>query len=97
MPTYVSLLKWTEQGVKNVKESVKRVRQAEQAVEKAGGHIVNVLYTQGKYDLIAIYEWPDDESANAFFLSLAAAGNVKSQTSRAYSSEEMERIISKMP
>ncbi len=97
MATYVSLLKWTEQGVKNVKDSVKRVRQAEEAVAKAGGRLVHVYYTQGEYDLVAIYEWSDDETANAFFLSLAAAGNVKSQTSRAYSPDEMERIINKIP
>lgn len=97
MATYVSLLKWTEQGIQGIKESAKRVRHAQQAVEKAGGRIVSVYYTQGEFDLVAVYEWPDDESANAFFLSLASAGNVRSQTSRAYSLEEMERIISKMP
>jgi uncharacterized protein with GYD domain len=97
MATYVSLLKWTEQGIKNVKDTVKRVRQAEEAVQKAGGRITSVLYTQGEYDLVAIYEWPDDETANAFFLSLAATGNVTSRTMRAYSTDEMERIISKMP
>lgn len=96
MATYVSLLKWTEQGIKSIKETVNRVRQAEQAVEKAGGRLVTVLYTQGEYDLVAIYEWPDDETANAFFLTLAATGNVTSRTTRAYSPEEMERILSKM-
>lgn len=96
MATYVSLLKWTEQGIKNVKQTVERVRQAEQAVAKAGGRLVTVLYTQGEYDLVAIYEWPDDETANAFFLTLAATGNVTSQTSRAYTPDEMERILSKM-
>ena len=96
MATYVSLLKWTEQGIKNVKDTVKRVRDAEEAVKKAGGRIVTVLYTQGKYDLIAIYEWPDDETANAWFLTLAKTGNVKSTTTRAYTPDEMERIISKV-
>src|SRR5438270_4773191 len=97
MATYISLLKWTEQGIKNVKETVKRVRQAQQAVEKAGGRIVDVYYTQGEYDLVAVYEWKDDETANAWFLSLASTGNVRGRTMRAYSPEEMERIISKMP
>lgn len=97
MATYVSLLKWTEQGIKSVKETVNRVRQAEQAIEKAGGRLVHVYYTQGEYDMVAVYEWPDDEAANAAFLALASTGNVTSRTSRAYSPDEMERIISKMP
>ena len=97
MPKYVSLLKWTEQGVKNVKDTVKRLREVEEGVEKAGGRITTILYTQGKFDLIAVYEWPDDEMANAWFLTLAKAGNVTSTTSRAYTPDEMERIISKMP
>ena len=96
MATYVSLIKWTEQGVKNVKDTVKRLRHAEEGIEKMGGRLLSVYFTQGKYDIVVTSEWPDDETANAFLLSLAAAGNVRSQTMKAYSTEEMERIISKM-
>jgi uncharacterized protein with GYD domain len=97
MATYVSLIKWTEQGVKNVKDTVKRVRQGQEAAEKMGGRFLSVYYTQGKYDIVVTTEWPDDETANAYLLSLAATGNIRSQTTRAYSPEEMEGIISKMP
>lgn len=97
MATYISLIKWTEQGVKNVKDTVKRLKQAEEGIQKMGGRLLSVYYTQGKYDIVIASEWPDDETANAFLLSLAATGNIRSQTTRAYSAEEMERIISKMP
>ncbi|HKP51631.1 MAG TPA: GYD domain-containing protein [Chloroflexia bacterium] len=97
MATYVSLIQWTEQGVKNVKDTVKRVKQGQEAAEKMGGRFLSVHYTQGKYDIVITTEWPDDETANAFLLSIAATGNIRSQTMRAYSPEEMEGIISKMP
>ncbi len=97
MATYVSLIQWTEHGVKNVKDTVKRLRQGEEAAEKMGGRFLSVYYTQGKYDIVVTTEWPDDETANAFLLSIAGMGNIRSQTMRAYSPEEMEGIISKMP
>src|SRR3712207_8960507 len=70
-PPRSTLFPYTTLFRSNIKQTVERVRQAEQAVEKAGGHLGNVYYTQGEYDLVAIYEWPDDETANSFFLSLA--------------------------
>ena len=65
MPTYIALLNWTDQGVKNVKDSVKRTEQARAAIEKAGGKLTSSYWTQGQYDLVAITEYPDDETASA--------------------------------
>jgi uncharacterized protein with GYD domain len=97
MPTYVALYKWTETGVRNVKETVARTRQNIAAVEKAGGRVIGVWWTQGAYDLVAVGEFPDDETASALALATGMAGNVRTETMRAYTAEEMERILQKLP
>src|SRR5687768_1369986 len=96
MPTYVSLCKWTEQGVQNARESTRRAEQAKAAVRKLGGKLTTILWTQGRYDLIAISDFPDEESAMAFLLTLGGGGNVRTETLRAYSAADMERIFAKM-
>ena len=96
MPTYVSLLKWTEQGIQNARETTKRAEQARTAVRKLGGKLTTILWTQGAYDIVAISEFPDEESAMAFLLSLGGQGNVRTETLRAYSAADMERIFAKM-
>ncbi|MDB5081867.1 MAG: hypothetical protein JWP00_3791 [Chloroflexi bacterium] len=96
MLTYVTLFNWTEQGVKNVKDTVSRVEKSRQMAEKMGGRLVTVLWTQGKYDIVAITEWPDEDSAMAFYLALASTGNVHSETLRAYQAEDLERFFKKM-
>lgn len=97
MLNYVTLYKWTAQGIKEVKDTVGRVEKATQLVEKLGGKLLSVYWTQGRYDLVAISEWPDEESATAFTLALASTGNVQSETMRAFSAEAMTRILDKMP
>jgi uncharacterized protein with GYD domain len=91
------LFKWTEQGVRNVKDTVARAEQGRAAIEKAGGRLIGVWWTQGAYDLITVGEFPDDETASAVTLSVAMAGNVHSETMRAFTQEEMQRIIQKLP
>ena len=97
MPTYVALTNWTDQGVKNAKGAVDRSEQGRAAIEQAGGRVVGLWWTQGTYDAVLIVDWPDDESASAFALSYAATGNVRTQTMRAYTNEEMQRVLSKLP
>jgi len=97
MPTYVSLLKWTEQGIKNAKDANKRLEQGRAAVERAGGRMVGVWWTMGAYDGVVITEFPDDETASASAIALGVAGNVRTESMRAYSAEEMERILQKLP
>ena len=96
MPTYVTLFKWTEQGVKNVKDTMDRTEQARTAVEAVGGRLVSLYWTQGAYDFVATVDFPDEETAQAFLLSTAKLGNVRSQTMRAFSAEEMTRILAKV-
>ena len=97
MLNYVTLYKWTEQGVKSVKDTVGRVEKAKELVEKMGGHLLNVYWTQGRYDLVAFSEWPNEDLAMTFSLALASTGNVQSETLRAYSAEDMTRFLDKMP
>ncbi len=96
MPTYVTLMKWTEQGIKDVKATVDRSEQARQAIEQMGGRLSTIYWTQGSYDIVAVADFPDEETAAAFMLSIGRLGNVRSQTLRAFSAEEMQRILEKV-
>jgi uncharacterized protein with GYD domain len=97
MVKYVILLNWTEQGVANVKGTVSRYHAAKEMLESQGGSFDAVAWTAGPYDLVAIVSAPDDETAAAFNLTLAQAGNLKTLTMRAFGQAEMESIIAKMP
>ena len=96
MPTYVSLLRWTEQGIRNAKDTVNRRQEAEQRVQQAGGSIVATYWTQGSYDIVVISDFPDEDTAMAFLLGLGMQGNVRSETLCAFSAEDMQRILQKL-
>jgi uncharacterized protein with GYD domain len=97
MLTYVGLYKWTEQGIKDVKNTTKRAKEAQSAIESMGGRLTTVLWTQGEYDVIVIAEFPDEDTAMAFTVSLSKLGNIKTKTLRAFSATDVERILSKVP
>src|SRR6266702_1859513 len=84
MPTYVVLGKWTEQGVRNVKETVTRVEQRNARIEQLGGRVIGRWWTQGAYDAVDVLEMPDDETASALVLSGAMLANTRTETMRAY-------------
>ncbi len=96
MATFVMLASFTEQGVRNVKETAKRADAFKQMAEKVGVTIRDVYWTLGPYDVVAVGEAPDDETATALSLSLASLGNVRTQTLRAFSRNEMDAIVRKM-
>jgi uncharacterized protein with GYD domain len=95
MPMYVSLLQFTDQGIRSVKETTKRGATATAEAEKMGVKVTQALWTMGAYDVVLLLEAPDDETLTAFALKLASQGNVKTQTLRAFSREQMERILAK--
>ncbi|GAA2329095.1 MULTISPECIES: GYD domain-containing protein [Streptomyces] len=95
MPTYVALLSWTDQGVRNYKDTAKRAESFGSAVNKLGAEIVSIYWTIGPYDLVTVLEAPDDETATAALVQLGGVGNVRSTTLRAFDREEMGRIIAK--
>jgi uncharacterized protein with GYD domain len=96
MMTFVTLFKWTAQGAKTAKDSVERADKARQQTETMGGRMSTILWTQGRYDLIAISEWPDQDTYTAFMLALAAQGNLQTETMQAFSAEDMTRVFKKM-
>ncbi len=96
MPTYISLVNWTEQGVRNVKDTVERQNRADEVAEKHGVRVVHFYWTVGPYDAVAIGEAPDDESMTAFILAVGSAGNVRTTTLRAYNQEEMSGILGRL-
>jgi uncharacterized protein with GYD domain len=95
MPTYVSLLNWTDQGIRNYKDTAKRAEAFGAAVEKLGAKLLNIYWTVGLYDLVAVVEGPDDETATAALLQIGGVGNVRTTTLRAFGREEMDRIVGK--
>jgi uncharacterized protein with GYD domain len=95
MPTYVSLIHWTDQGIRNVKETLQRADSAAELAQKHGGSL-QVYWTVGAYDIVAILEAPDDESATAFLLETSSGGSVRTTTLRAYDREEMSGIIQRL-
>ena len=96
MATFVMLASFTEQGVRNVKETAKRADAFKQMAEKVGVTIRDIYWTLGPYDVVAVGEAPDDETATALSLSLASLGNVRTQTLRAFSRDEIDAIVKKM-
>jgi uncharacterized protein with GYD domain len=95
MPLYITLLNWTEQGIRDYKDSPARAQAFADALTKAGGSLVNVYWTVGPYDLVCVVEASDDESLVASLLEVGALGNVRSTTMRAFGADDMQRIIAK--
>ena len=93
---YVSLLQFTEQGVRNVRDTTKRSAAAMAEAEKMGAKVTDSFWTMGAYDVVLLLDAPNDETVSAFSLKLGALGNVKSQTMRAFSRKEMESILAKI-
>jgi len=97
MATFLDLLNFTDQGIRSVKDTTKRAAADRELAKAAGIDMKAIYWTLGEYDLAVICEGPDDAAMTAFGLALAAAGNVRSQTLRAFSADEMNGILSKMP
>ena len=96
MPTYIVLASFTEQGIKNVKDSPKRMDAVSAMAKKAGASLKETYWTLGQYDFVAIFEAPDDVSMTALGLSIGKLGNVRTQTLRAFPAAEMQAILGKM-
>jgi uncharacterized protein with GYD domain len=95
MPTYVSLLPWTDQGIKNYKDTTSRAADFTKVVENSGGRVRELLWTVGEYDIVSVADFPDDETGTACLLQVGSLGNIRSNTMRAFSADEMTTIIGK--
>lgn len=96
MSTFISLVNFTEQGIRNIKESPDRYAAFKAMAEKLGVSVKGVYYTVGQYDLVVVAEG-SDEAVTAALLKVGSLGNVRSQTMRAFSADEMKKIIGSMP
>jgi uncharacterized protein with GYD domain len=93
MPTYVSLINWTDQGIKNYRDTVARADSFRDSVRQAGGQVRELLWTLGEYDIVSVIEAPDDETAIALLLQVAAVGNIRTRTMRAMNANEITSVI----
>jgi len=96
MPTFVTLGNFTDQGIKSVKDSVKRSEAIKDMGKKFGVTMKDVYWTMGAYDVIGVFEAPDGPSMSAFSLAIGMAGNLRGNTLRAFGKDEMSGILKKM-
>lgn len=95
MAKYVYLISWTPQGIQNVKETTKRAKQAQQGAKALGGSL-DLYWTMGRYDLVCIGEFPDDETSSVFSLQVSMQGSVQIETLRAFTSDEVDGLLAKL-
>src|SRR5437870_13203580 len=95
MPHYISLLNWTDQGIKSVKESPKRADAAMALASKLGAKM-QIFYTMGEYDLVSVTEAPNDDVVMQVLLELGKLGNIRTKTLKAWSLAEATKVVSKL-
>ena len=93
MPTYISLMNYTDQGLRTIKKSTSSVDAARQTAEELGGSIDQFYLTLGNYDIVAIADFPDDATAATFVLRVGALGNIKATTLKAFQEDAFRMII----
>jgi uncharacterized protein with GYD domain len=97
MATYISLCRFTDQGIRSVKDTTQRATAVKDAARKFGVEMTHIYWTLGQYDLITTIEATDEQAATAFGLAIGAAGNIRLETLRAYNADEMNAILGKLP
>ena len=93
MPTYISLVNFTQQGIENIKESPQRLERVKAAMRAAGGEMKAFYLTLGRYDMVVVSEAPNDAAYATTMLAVSAAGAVRSETLKAFTEEEYHGII----
>jgi uncharacterized protein with GYD domain len=97
MATYIVLAQFTDQGIRNIKNSPQRASQVAELAKGFGCEMKEVFWTLGQYDVVAVIDAPDDESFTTFGLAMGSAGNVRTQSLRAFTKNELASMISKLP
>ncbi len=97
MATYIILINFTEQGIRNIKDSPSRLDAARQAMKDMGGELKDTYLTIGAHDLVAVVEAPSDEVLAKFALTVGSQGNVRTTTLRAFTEAEYRGIIQSLP
>jgi len=97
METYVCLMKFTDQGIKDIKEQPEQIERAFKEVESVGGKVIDFYATMGEYDYVAIAEGPSDEVVMTYLLGLGAGGNVRTTTLKAFKREDFVKLVKMLP
>jgi len=97
MPTYISLLNFTQQGIEKIKESPARLDKARQAFKAMGAELKAFYLVMGRYDAVVISEAPNDETVGKLVLMIGAQGNIRTETLRAFTEEEYRKMIAALP
>ncbi len=97
MPTYITLIRWTQKGIENIKESPARLDAAKKAFQAMGGEIKDFFLVTGRYDMVMISEAPDQETGVKLALAIGSAGAVRTETLRAFTEDEYRQIIASLP
>lgn len=97
MPTYIGLIKFTQQGVSTIKDGPKRLDAARQAYKAAGGELTHFFLTLGRYDAVAIATLPNDEAVAKLALSIGRMGNIQTETLTAFTEEQYRKIVGALP
>ena len=97
MATYITLIRYTQQGIQNMKESPERLEKAKEAIKAAGGELKTFYLTMGQYDAVAIGEAPSDEVYATTMLTIASQGAISTETLRAFTEDEYRKIVSAIP
>jgi uncharacterized protein with GYD domain len=93
MATFITTIRFTQQGMANIQDTCRRATAVKAAARKLGAKITDIYWTMGRYDGLLVFEAPDEETATVLMLHLGATGNVHTQTSRAFTMAEMEKIL----
>jgi uncharacterized protein with GYD domain len=96
MATYIVLSTFTDQGIKSIRDTTKRADAVRETARKMGIETKSIYWTVGKYDVVATFEAPDDASITALALTLGSAGNIRTQTMRAFTKDEVTGILAKL-
>ena len=97
MPTYISLVQFTDKGIQGAKQTTQRLAEWSTKVQSMGVSVKQMYWTLGQYDQVCVFEAPDDETAASVLLAADILGNIRTQTLRAFSTSEMEKILAKVP
>lgn len=97
MPTYITLARWTQQGIEKIKESPARLDAFKKLVKSAGGEVKGFYMVTGQYDIVAITEAPNDDAVARIALATASKGSLKTETLRAFTEDEYRKIIAAVP
>jgi uncharacterized protein with GYD domain len=96
MPRYLSLLTFTEQGIRDVEQTVTRAKAFESEVKAAGGKVIAQYWATGEVDGCVVFEAPDGDTATSLLLALGKSGNVRTRTLQVYNADELQAILKKM-